>query len=157
MKKILITLVLLVAMTVTGLSQISLFKPVPKDLFKILNKTNLVYNGTNTNTAILWRFNATLVGNELTYNKVTKQLDSAPLSGVGPGFGIRHYYQQADGTPASDWGVSLVALLGTDIEHISPASFKPAITVNAFNFVNIGVDLINFKQVGYIIGAQVNF
>jgi len=154
MKKLILILTLAM-FTLAMNAQISLFKPVPKDLFKTLNlnapKTGLA------NTAILWRFNASLIGNELTYNKVTKQLDSNPLSGVGPGFGIRHYYQAPDGTPASDWGVSLVALLGTDLEHITPASFKPAITINAFNFVNVGVDLINFKQIGYIIGAQVNF
>jgi hypothetical protein len=155
MKKILITLALLVAMTVTGFSQISLFKPVPKDLFKTLNLK--VSKAGIVNTKILWRFDAQVIGNELTYNKVTKQLDSAPLSGVGPGFGIRHYYQAPDGTAATDWGVSLAVLVGTDLEHITPASIKPALTVNAFNFVNVGVDLINFKTIGYIIGAQVNF
>jgi hypothetical protein len=154
MKKLLLILTFAV-LTIAMNAQISLFKPVPKDLFKTLNlkvsKANLV------NTKILIRFDAQLVGNELTYNKVTKQLDSNPLSGVGPGIGIRHYYQAPDGSAASDWGVSLAILLGMDLQHITPASIKPALTVNAFNFVNVGIDLINFKQIGYIIGAQVNF
>jgi hypothetical protein len=153
MKKLI--LILTLTMFTIAMNAQNLFKPIPKDFFKTLNLT--APKAGLANTAILWRFDAQVIGNELTYNKVTKQLDSSPLSGVGPGFGIRHYYQAPDGTPATDWGVSLAVLLGTDLEHITPASIKPAITINAFNFVNLGIDLINFKQIGFILGAQVNF
>jgi hypothetical protein len=154
MKKVFITLALLVAMTLSSFAQVSLFKPVPKDLFKILHEKR---GSTLTeSTTILWRFNATLAAEELIYNKTTKKFDSSPLSGTGPGFGIRHYYEQADGTAASDWGISLVALLGTDINNVTPASIKPALTVNAFNFLNVGVDT-DFKTVGILLGVQVNF
>lgn len=153
MKRLIVIFTL--AMFTIALNAQSVFKPIPKDFFKTLNLT--APKAMPVNTAIVWRFDAQIVGNELTYNKTTKELDSAPLSGVGPGFGIRHLYQAPDGSPATDWGVSLAVLLGTDLSHISPASIKPALTVNAFNFVNIGVDLINFKQIGFILGAQVNF
>lgn len=154
MKK-LIVIFTLAMFTIAGMSQ-SVFKPVPKDLFKTINLT--VAKANLINTTFLWRFNASVVGDELVYNKTTKQFDSAPLSGVGPGFGIRHYYQAPDGTPASDWGIIFVALLGTDINNITPASIKPAITINAFNFVNVGVDYgFGNKAFGIILGAQANF
>jgi hypothetical protein len=154
MKKLIVIFTLLMAMTIAGFSQ-SIFKPVPQDLFETLSKASL--KAAPITTKILWRIDAQVIGNELTYNKVTKQLDSSPLSGVGPGFGPRHYYLAPDGTVQSDWGVSLAVLVGIDLQHITPASIKPALIVNAFNFLNVGIDLINFKQIGYIIGAQVNF
>ena len=157
MKKFFIICTLLIAVGASSFSQVSPFKPIPFNLFQILGKTNLTMGSPTIPTATLWRFDAQVIGNELTYNKVTKQIDSAPLSGVGPGFGIRHYFQGNNGLPTSDWGLSLAILLGTDLQHVTPASIKPAIVFNALQFVNVGVDLINFKQVGFIMGAQVNF
>jgi hypothetical protein len=133
----------------------SMWKPVPKTLFTELKGT---VQAAPVSSVWLWRFNATLVADELVWDKTTKQFDSSPLSGVGPGIGIRHYYLAPDGTPASDWGVSFVALLGTDINNLSPADFKPVITVNAFNFLNVGVDYgVKAKTFGILFGAQVSF
>jgi hypothetical protein len=159
MKKVFLTLAF-IALTIIGFSQ-SVFKPIPKDLFRVANKTALktalkLDTAVVAPTKILWRFNATLVGTELLYNKTTKQFVSRPLSGIGPGFGVRHYYSDANGLPATDWGISLVILVGTDIENIEVVKIKPAITVNAFNFINLGVDT-DFKTIGIVLGAQVNF
>jgi hypothetical protein len=151
MKKLLIALSLL--LTVTLCQAQSIWQPVPSTLFKAKSAP---FGVVATPGTWLWRFSAEVTAEELTWNKTTKQFDSAPLSSVGPAIGYRHFVPLADGTPYNDFGISLAALLGTDINQINPATIKLALLINAFQFVNIGVDT-NFKTVGILLGASINF
>jgi hypothetical protein len=156
MKKIFIVLVFTL-FAVSAYSQ-NMFKPVPKNFFLKTQTVETLEVAPGTVSEWLWRFNVTVVANEFVWDKVAKQFNSVPLSGVGPGIGYRHYYQAPDGIPASDFGVNFVLLWGTDIDNISPANLKPALTVNAFNFLNVGVDYgIKTKAFGILLGAQVSF
>jgi hypothetical protein len=151
MKK-LIVILLFAVFTASGFAQ-SIFKPVPSNLFSHnLTASNVTQNASTW----FWRFSAEVTAEELTWNKTTKQFDSAPLSSVGPAIGYRHFVPLADGTPYNDFGVNLALLLGTDINTIDPATLKVALMVNAFKFVNLGVDT-NFKTVGILLGASINF
>lgn len=147
--------ILFFALFAIAVSAQSIFKPLPVDLFTA-NKTAL--KATQNASIWLWRISGNIVATELTYNKVTKQFDSAPLSAVGPGIGYKHFTELSDGSIYNDFGVNFLALLGTDIEHITPASIKAALTINAFNFINLGVDYsFGGKTFGILLGASVNF
>jgi hypothetical protein len=153
MKKI-IVLLFFVAFTVSAFAQ-SAFKPVPKNLF-VLDASSL--KSVPVTSIWLWRFSAEVTAVELTWNKTSKQFDSSPLSSVGPAIGYRHFVPLADGTPYNDFGVNIAALLGTDINQINPASIKLALLINAFQFVNVGVDYsFSGKTVGILLGASINF
>ena len=154
MKKILIILVF--ALFAGSVYSQNMFKPVPKDLFSKTQTTGAL-KAVPATSEWLWRFNVTVIADEVVWRDKNTAVQS-PLSGVGPGIGYRHYYQAPDGTPASDFGVNLVAMLGSDKNDLSIADFKPAITINAFNFVNLGVDYgIRSNSFGLLLGAQVSF
>lgn len=132
----------------------SIWKPVSSDIFK---STPTKMAGVNS--VWLWRLSALVVADELTYNKVTKQFDSQPLSSVGPAIGYRHFTPLTDGTPYNDFGVNAAILLGTDINHITTASMKAAVVINAFKFVNIG-GAYTFNATSHwsiLLGASINF
>jgi hypothetical protein len=154
MKRLIIILSFLAIMPF--LSAQSLFKPVDKSIFGLTADKNL--KATATPSVWIWRISGNIVATELVYNKVTKQFDSAPLSAVGPGIGYKHMTLLSDGSIYNDFGVNFLALIGTDIEHITPASIKAALTINAFLFVNVGVDYsFGGKTFGILIGASVTF
>jgi hypothetical protein len=152
MKK-LITILLFATLAVSLNAQ-SLFKPVPKDLF---TQNKAVLNATQNASVWLWRISANVTAVELNWNKETKQFDSQPLSSAGPAIGYRHF-TQANGLPYNDFGLNLAVLLGTDITHISPASVKVALIINALQYINVGADW-NFgnNKPGILIGASINF
>ena len=135
MKKLII--ILFLALFTTSSFAQGLFRPIDKNMFKT-DASSL--KSSPLASVWLWRFSAAVTAEELVWNKTTKQFDSAPLSSVGPAIGYRHFVPLADGTPYNDFGVNLAALLGTDINQINPASIKVALLINAFQFVNIGVD-----------------
>jgi hypothetical protein len=152
MKKLIIILVL-ACFSLAGYSQVSLFKPVPVDLFK---STGLKAGGSS---AWLWRLSALVVAEELVYDKVTKQFNSKPLSSVGPAIGYRHFTPLSDGTPYNDFGVNLAVLLGADLNTITPASLKAALVINAFQFINVGgaYTLNATNHWSILLGASINF
>lgn len=155
MKRLLIVISLFAFFAVSCAAQ-GLFRPVDKSIFALTADKGL--KATATPSVWIWRISGNIVATELVYNKVTKQFDSAPLSAVGPGIGYKHMTLLSDGSIYNDFGVNFLALLGTDIEHITPASIKAALTINAFQFVNIGVDYsFGGKTFGILIGASVTF
>jgi len=162
MKKAVIVLAL-IALSLSGMAQdgISLWKPVPKNLFQVVNAHNKLLNpkATAINSVFIWRLSAMITADELTWNKNTKQFVSTTLSSVGPAIGYRHYTQLNDGTGYNDWGVNLGVLLGTDINYAMPANAKIALTFNAFQFVNVG-GAYTFNQPNnwsILIGANFTF
>lgn len=156
MKK-LITLIFLASLTF-ALNAQSIWRPLDKSIFKVKVSTDKTLKVSETPSLWLWRISANIVATELIYNKAIKQFESSPLSAVGPGIGYKHMVLLSDGSIYNDFGVNFLALLGTDIEHITPASIKAAVTINAFNFVNVGCDYsFGGKKFGILIGAAVNF
>lgn len=132
-----------------------LFRPIPKDLFTA-NKS--VLKAVETPSVWLWRISAEVTAVELIYNKETKQFDSQPLSSAGPAIGYKHFTELPDGSPYCDFGVSLACLLGTDITQVVPANIKGALLINAFQYLNVGVDYgFGNKAFGILIGASINF
>ena len=153
MKKLIV--ILLFAFLVIAVNAQPIFKPVPKDLFTSQLKS---LKTPQIASQWLWRFSADITAVELIYNKTTKQFDSQPLSSAGPTIGYRHYTALQDGSPYNDFGVNFAALIGTDITHISPASIKAALFINAFQYLNVGVDYsFGGKTFGILLGASVNF
>jgi hypothetical protein len=154
MKKLILVLCFLMV-SLVGFSQVSLWKPIPKDLFYSTKYAKL---GEATPSIWLWRFSALLTATELTWDKSSNQFVSAPLSSVGPAIGYKHFTQLADGTPYTDFGINVAALFGTDINQVNPAVVKLAVTVNALKFVNIGFDYgLTNNTFGILLGASVNF
>lgn len=156
-------LILAVIMSGMGLSvqaqdAVSIWKPVPKNLFQVEKTTIRTVTQLTTPGMWLWRFQAGIVATELTYDKLSKQWQSSALNAVGPGVGYRYYTTNADGTLINTFGFNFLLLLGTNMENISIASIKPALTVSAFDFLNVGVDYnIGNSKVGLLLGATVTF
>lgn len=104
MKRILLIIILGV-FCLSGFSQVSLFRPVPKHYFatKALGVT----------TAWLPRINVGL--NAISYGKnpETKQLEVKPLSAICFGLGMLHY-KNVEGQPFNDFGLNLMYLQLTD-------------------------------------------
>lgn len=156
-------LILAVIMSGMGLSvqaqdAVSIWKPVPKNLFQVEKTTIRTVTQLTTPGMWLWRFQAGIVATELTYDKLSKQWQSSALNAVGPGVGYRYYTTNTDGTLINTFGFNFLLLLGTNMENISIASIKPALTVSAFDFLNVGVDYnIGNSKVGLLLGATVTF
>ena len=151
MKKYLLLFVFTLC-TLSMFSQ-SIWKPVPSNLFQTGKYTTSL---SVIPSVWLWRVSANITAEELVWNKSTKQFNSAPLSSMGPAIGYRHYVAASDGTTITDYGFNAILLLGEDINHVDPASIKLGLTVNCFQYVNIGIDT-NFKTVGILLGASINF
>ena len=156
--KILILAVLFSGIGIAAQAQgISIWKPVPKNLLTQTVDKNLKLT-TPVTGMWLWRFQAAVVATELTYDKTSKEWSSSALDAVGPGIGYRYYTTNADGTLVNTFGFNFLVLLGTDIENVTLASVKPALTLSAFNFVNVGADWnLGNNKIGLLIGATVTF
>jgi hypothetical protein len=157
--KILILAVIMSGIGIAAQGQgVSIWKPVPKNLFQVEKTTVKTATQLATPGMWLWRFQAGVVATELTYDKLTKQWSSSALDAVGPGVGYRYYTTNSDGTVINTFGFNFLLLLGTDFENISIASIKPALTLSAFNFFNVGADYnIGDKKIGLLLGATVTF
>ncbi len=158
--KILILAVIMSGIGITAHAQdgVSIWKPVPKNLFQVKSTIIKTTAQLATPGMWLWRFQAAIVATELTYDKLSKQWQSSALDAVGPGVGYRYYTTNADGTLINTFGFNFLLLLGTNMENISIASIKPALTVSAFDFLNVGVDYnIGNSKIGLLLGATVTF
>jgi len=157
--KILILAVIMSGIGIAAQGQgVSIWKPVPKNLFQVEKTTIKTATQLATPGMWLWRFQAGIVATELTYDKLSKQWQSSALDAVGPGVGYRYYTTNADGTLINTFGFNFLLLLGTNMENISLASIKPALTLSAFDFLNLGIDYnIGNSKVGLLLGATVTF
>jgi hypothetical protein len=157
--KILILAVLFSGIGIAAQGQgVSIWKPVPKNLLQMEKVTVSTPKQLTTPGVWIWRFQAAVVATELTYDKTSKEWSSSALDAVGPGIGYRYYTTNADGTLVNTFGFNFLVLLGTDIEKVTLASVKPALTISAFNFVNVGCDYnLGDKKVGLLLGATVTF
>jgi hypothetical protein len=164
MKKVILLLTLVI---LAGAIQAqSIWKPVPKDLFTkdatIYNEGGEVLLSLENASEWLWRFDGTVLIDELVWHKDTRQFVSVPLSAVGPAIGYKHYSALPDGTPYNDFGVSAAVLLGTNIYDPSLASAKLVVMVTVFQYIKFGgVYTLNVPadvgHFGIAIGAGINF
>ena len=152
MKKLLI-IFLLLGLSIYSYSQ-SIWQPIDKNMFQSEKKYTTSLSVISS--VWLWRFSANITAEELTYNTITKKFASAPLSSIGPAIGYKHYTELPDGTAYNDVGFSAILLFGTDINQINPAVVKVGLVVNAFQYINVGIDT-NFKTFGILLGASINF
>jgi len=154
MKKLII-IFFLASLTITVFSQ-GIFKPVPKDLFKVSDKSLL----TGVNAVKLWRFDATVVTNEFIFEG-GNQVTSKTLSAVGPGFGLQWYVPRSatDPTPYNIVGISAAVLLGADIYQPDLASVKIALLANAFQFFTAGAAYTPnaSHKFSLLLGGQIKF
>jgi hypothetical protein len=91
----------------------------------------------------------------LTYDKLTRSLETSAFSALGIGVGLQHY-EEIGGVLVNDYGANLLLIInGADP---SQAGFGLAATVNALQFFNIGAgyDFTN-KRPQILIGASWSF
>lgn len=158
MKKFIVILILAIFSIASYSQKVSLWKPLPKDLF-----SSTLYK-TGGTQVWFWRFDATIVADELVYNKTIKQFSSVALSAVGPAIGYKHFVptSTSDPTPYCNFGVSASLLLGTDIYQASLASMKFALFANVFQFLKVGgaYTLNTPADIGHfsiLLGGSINF
>lgn len=151
-KAILLIGIILISITTFG-QKVSIFKPVPKDLF-----TREITIDRTLQGDFLWRFSAQITGTELLYNKELKQFESHPLSSAGPAIGYRHYLIGTDGLPTTNWGVNAALLLGMDINNVDPASIKLAVTADVFKLAfGIAYTFNQVNHFGILFGTNIVF
>jgi hypothetical protein len=157
MKKLIVSL-LLISLSVITFSQ-GVFRPVPADLFKANDKALNLKAGTTTHV-ILWRFDATVVAQEVIFGP-GKEVTSKTLSAVGPGFGAQWYVPKSDTdpTPYNIFGISGAILLGTNIYQPELESIKIAVLANAFQFFTAGVAYTPnaANKFSLLLGGQIKF
>jgi len=151
-KAILFFAILLVTINV-GAQKASMFRKVPLDLFANERTVDKAINGE-----FLWRLGVQVTGMEYIWNKADKKFDASFLSSAGPAISYSHFYQQPDGTPATNWGVNAAVLLGPDLNNIDPLSFKVAMSVNLFNLSAGPVYTVNGpNHFGFILNGIFKF
>jgi hypothetical protein len=156
-------LILLVMLSGFGLaaqaqpSNVSFFKPVPKNLFVQGYTMTTPKAITNPNVWLL-RPTAQVTAIELNWNKLTKTFDASALSSAGIGISYAHFVEQADGTPYNNVSLNALLLLGADIEQTQPTSLKLAVMGSAFGGISLGVDVdLKSGLFGILTGLDLKF
>jgi hypothetical protein len=130
----------------------SFWKPVPHDLFKL--KT--VQAG---NTGI-WLFRPSVEITALQFtvsSDKAKVFDVTTLSQAGVGFSYQHFVD-ANGTPFNNYGFNALFLFGADLNGQTPASVSAAVTVNALQYINIGLGYnFGIKKMFLLTGVVFHF
>ena len=164
MKRI-IFIMALIAITLTGLAQnVSIWKPVPKNLFTIDKYGAVKLTATNAPaTGVwLWRWDANVVLDELVYHSDIKQYVSTPLSAIGPAIGFKHYVPLSDGTAYNDFSITGAVLLGTDVYKPDLAAIKIAVMAEVFEHIKLGLAYTpntpaNIKHLSFVFGGSIGF
>jgi hypothetical protein len=120
------------------------WRPTTNDVFKknssLMLKANLTETiATDTTSAWALKPLGGFAAQEWVWNKDTKSFDPYPISSYCVGVGYKHFTRVAN-KPFNDWGVNMLALLGskiTDDGALSP-SFGLALT-GSFNIFQAGV------------------
>ena len=158
MKKLL--LIFTILMIAVAVQAQSLFKPVPKDLFTTLDK-GLKAGEPFVTHAWLWRFDATVNLEELTWDKATKQFTSSTFSAIGPGIGFKHFIPTSaiDPTPYENYGFSAAVLFGTNIYAPDLSKIKVALEADLFQYLKFGVTYTanTTNWFGIFIGSGITF
>jgi hypothetical protein len=155
MRKLLITVLFLGL--VTGLSAQSIWKPLPK-VTVTSNGTKMLGDKTLTNYWH-WRFDGTIIADELVYVKADKKFVSQPLSGVGPTIGYKHFSISSDGTLFNDYGVAGGVLVGTNIYDLSNISAKFVVLGSFLDHYRVGCSYTTNtpNHFGIVIGGGISF
>ena len=136
MKKIIIAFVLF-TFTLAGFSQSfrGFFKPVTRD---VIQKFGIGENGAY-NTWLI-RSKVAVTANKITLSdEEGKIFDMSFFSSTGLGLAMTHYTLLADGTPYSDFGVGLYALLDTQVSETDIRAISVMAAVTGWQLVNAGL------------------
>jgi hypothetical protein len=91
----------------------------------------------------------------LSYSKETKVLETSAFSAVGIGVGLQHY-EEVNGILQNDYGANLLLIING--AQPDQAGFGLAVTVNALQFVNVGVAYdFTYKRPMGLIGVSYSF
>lgn len=136
-------------------TKVSLFKPVPSNLFK----SQVAYNTTvgaivEVPSAWFLRLTAGAVTTRNTYDKVTKKWNTAPMSAVGMGAGYQHYTALADGTPYNNYGFNLLLLTSVRLFDQEQATMGVGLFATFFQFINVGFDYMPGLEAGNKFGID---
>ena len=149
MKKLLI--VLLLACTIVLMYSQGLFRPVPDNLFT--NSEDGVRTVVLTH-AWIPRISASVIANQFTYNKETKNLDMSSFSKVGLGISYAHFIP-IDELPYNNY--SLNAFIFFPV--VEPESgLALAVTISTLKFINVGIGYdTGVKKMFALTGVQYSF
>jgi hypothetical protein len=172
MKK-LTTILFLSTFALTASAQVKqgLFRPVNQDMFLTrtisVNKNNsfeLKDTPVVNPTSFVFRFDATIVVEEVTINKVTKDLIVTPFSAVGPAIGIQHYVQKSstDGTPVNNYGASIGLAIGKTVYEPNLAEAKVILALNIWQYFKFGGTYTfnpptDIGHIGFFFGGGITF
>src|SRR5574344_1010284 len=106
MKRLLIVLSLILAVTLPVSAQFVIFGNVPKDIFPTTADSDKAVNGV-----FLWSLDAVVQGFVVMKDNVLNDIVTRPMVGAGAAAGWKHYKMVND-DPVSDWGIN-IALLTT--------------------------------------------
>jgi len=158
MKKLIVVL-LLTILSVVGFSQ-SIFHPMPNDLFKVVDRSLGISEGTTTHSWA-WRFDATVAFTELVYDKTNKQFITSMFSAVGPAVGYQHYVatSSTDPTPFNNYGFSAAILFGKNVTEPDLGAIKLAVIANLFQYFRFGASYTpnTSNHFGILVGGGITF
>lgn len=145
--KILVFGLLLSGIGLTASAQTShtkgFFKPVSMN-------PGLKEMGTKAGGSGIWLFRPTveISAVQLTWNKTNKNFDASALTSAGMGIGYQHFVDN-NGKPYNNFGVNALMLFNVIPTESNPASISGALTLTAFEYLNVGA--------GYDFGLKVPF
>lgn len=162
MKKLIIMFFLASVMLVMNAQ--GLFKPVAS--FPTVNgKTSFVKAGVaSANNKIIVRLGATILIEEVTRNKVTKEWSATSFSAVGLAIGAHNYIptSETDPTPKVNYGASLGFALGKTIYDPNLAEAKAVLAINIWEYFKFGGTYTfnpptDIAKLGFFFGGGITF
>jgi len=151
MKKLIVLLLLagLFATASAQIKRVSLFQPVPSNLF---DQDNIGLKALKNGSVFIPRISAGVIANQFTYNKDTKQIDMTSFSKVGLGLSYAHFI------PLNDEAYNNYSFNAFVFFPVDESGLSLALTVSALQYINIGLgyDLGN-KQVFGLTGITYTF
>lgn len=134
MKKLyLLLLILGLSLPLMAQQPVGFFQPVPKNLFQVSG------DRARANQSIwLLRPTIEITAMQLTWNKEQKNFDISSLQSAGPGISYAHYISVND-EPYNNFSVNALLLFGLKPGETIQTTISTAVTLSAFEFVNLGV------------------
>lgn len=129
MKKFIIIVLLLVVWLPLSAQFQGFFKPVPK-LFDARELT-ADYQPS------VWLFRPIVTVTAMSFT-LGNPVTVASLSSMGTGLSYQHFIDNS-GEAYNNYGFSALVLFSQDVGGVQPAKLCPAVTVSAFQYVNIGI------------------
>lgn len=152
MKKLILISYFLLA-SLVGFSQVSIWKPVPSNLFSA-KKYGAALSARDTTSIWLTRISVGVVANQFTYNAVTRQLQGTVFSKVGVGMSYAHYVPSPGDLPYNDFSLHCFVFLPTTPDD----GLSFAASISSLKYLNLGIGYdVKLKQPFLLTGAVYTF